>query len=76
MDDESGESMEPMEEVPLIQLGEAELERLVRGLRRGNTQTETDHNIPSVAIGRIHAKHALRPNNGGVIHRQRRHEAR
>ena len=30
MDDESGESMEPMEEVPLIQLGEAELERLVR----------------------------------------------
>ena len=31
MDDESGESMEPKEEVPLIQLGEAELERLVRG---------------------------------------------
>jgi len=35
MDDESGESMEPMkegkEEVPLIELGEAELERLVRG---------------------------------------------
>jgi len=29
MDDESGESMEPMEEVPLM--GEAELERLVRG---------------------------------------------
>jgi len=27
----TGESMEPMEEVPLIQLGEAELERLVRG---------------------------------------------
>jgi len=26
MDDESGESMEPMEEVPLIQLGEAELD--------------------------------------------------
>ena len=35
MDIESGESMEPMEEVPLIQLGEAELERLVRGWRRG-----------------------------------------
>jgi len=35
MDDESGELMEPMEEVPLIQLGEAELERLVRGWRRG-----------------------------------------
>ena len=31
MDDESGASMEPIEEVPLIQLGEAELERLVRG---------------------------------------------
>ena len=35
MDDESGESTEPMEEVPLIQLVEAELERLVRGWRRG-----------------------------------------
>jgi len=31
MDDESGESMEPMEEVPLIQLGDAELEILVCG---------------------------------------------
>jgi len=29
MDDESGESMEPMEEVPLIGLGDRELERLV-----------------------------------------------
>ena len=28
MDDESGESMELMEEVPLEELGEAELERL------------------------------------------------
>ena len=35
MDDESGESTEPMEEVPLVQLGEAELEILVRGWRRG-----------------------------------------
>ena len=33
MDDEIGQSMEPMEEVPLIELGEAELERLVRGWR-------------------------------------------
>ena len=31
MDDESGESMESMEEVPLIRLGESEMERLVRG---------------------------------------------
>ena len=31
MDDESGESMERMEEVPLIRLGESELERLVCG---------------------------------------------
>jgi len=31
MDDESGESMEPMEEVPIKGLGESELERLVRG---------------------------------------------
>ena len=31
MDDESGESMELMEEVPLIGLGDGELERLVRG---------------------------------------------
>jgi len=28
MDDESGESMEPMEEVPLIELGEAKLAEL------------------------------------------------
>jgi len=31
MDDESGESMEPMEVVPLRELGESEVERLVRG---------------------------------------------
>jgi len=31
MDDESGESMEPMDEVPLKALGESELETLVRG---------------------------------------------
>ena len=31
MDDESGELMEPMEEVPLKRLSESELERLVRG---------------------------------------------
>jgi len=31
MDDESGKSMELMEEMPLNELGEAELERLVRG---------------------------------------------
>jgi len=31
MDDESGESMEPMEQVPLVGLGESELDRLVRG---------------------------------------------
>ena len=31
MDDESGESMEVMEEMPLKEMGEAELERLVRG---------------------------------------------
>ena len=34
MDDKSGESMELMEEVPLKELGDAELERLVRGWRR------------------------------------------
>ena len=31
VDDESGESMELMEEMPLKEMGEAELERLVRG---------------------------------------------
>ena len=31
MDDESGELMELMEEVPLKELGDAELDRLVRG---------------------------------------------
>jgi len=35
MNDESGESMEPMEEVPLEGLTESELERLVRGLGYG-----------------------------------------
>ena len=34
MDDESGESMELMEEMPLKELGASELERLVRGWRR------------------------------------------
>ena len=34
IDDESGESMEQMEEVPLEELGESELERLVRGWRK------------------------------------------
>ena len=34
MDDESGELMELMEEVPLKELGEAELERSVCGWRR------------------------------------------
>ena len=38
MDDESGESMELTEEVPLKELGEAELERLVRQcISRPNT---------------------------------------
>ena len=31
MDNESGESMELMEEMPLKEMGEAELERLERG---------------------------------------------
>ena len=31
MDDASGESMELMEEMPLKEMGETELERLVRG---------------------------------------------
>ena len=34
MDDESGELMELMEEVPLKELGDAKLERLVHGWRR------------------------------------------
>ena len=34
MDDESSESMEPMEEVPHKELGESQLERLSRGWRR------------------------------------------
>jgi len=31
MNDESSESMKPMEEVPIIRLGESEMERLVHG---------------------------------------------
>ena len=34
MDDKSGESMESMEQLPLKELGESELERLVRDWRR------------------------------------------
>ena len=34
LDDENGELVELMEEVPLKELGDAELERLVRGWRR------------------------------------------
>jgi len=34
MDGDSGESMEVTDEVPLKELGDAELERLVRGWRR------------------------------------------
>jgi len=45
MDDESGESMEPMEEVPLIELGEAELEWSA-------TQNETECGTHTVSINR------------------------
>jgi len=39
MDDESGESMELMEEMPLKEMGEAELERLVHaGLTEGGRE--------------------------------------
>jgi len=38
MDDESGESMEPMEEVPLIELGEAELESYSAWLTKGSRE--------------------------------------
>ena len=34
MNDESGESMEPMEEMPLVRPGQSEVERLERGWRR------------------------------------------
>ena len=34
MDDESGELMELMEEVPLKELGDAKLDRLVRGSQK------------------------------------------
>ena len=43
-DDESGESMEPMEEVPFEWLGESELEKLVRGWRRVDFRDEGKHN--------------------------------
>jgi len=46
MDDESGESMEPMEEVPLVRLGESELEKLVRGWRREAFVTEQHRLVP------------------------------
>ena len=46
MDNDSGESMEPMEEVPLVRLGESELERLVRGWRREASVTEQHRLVP------------------------------
>ena len=42
MDDESGESMEPMEEVPLIELGEAELEEISAWLTEGSRELIPD----------------------------------
>jgi len=45
MDDESGESMEPMEEVQLKELGESESERLVRGRE---LHGDGDHGFPAV----------------------------
>ena len=45
MDDESGESMEPMEEVQLKELGESESERLVRGRE---LHVDGDHGFPAV----------------------------
>ena len=50
MDDESGESMEPMEEVPLIQLGKAELERLVHGWRRGAGMSDDQYGCEWVNV--------------------------
>ena len=46
MDDESGESMEPMEEVPLIQLGKAELE-ISAWLTEGSRKL-----IPETSLGK------------------------
>ena len=47
MDDESGESMELMEEMPFKVLGEAELERLVRGWRREAGSWQEYTNLPT-----------------------------
>ena len=41
MDDEGVESLELVEEMPLKELGDAELERLVRGLRRGGAGVDS-----------------------------------
>jgi len=41
MDDESGELMEPMEEVQLKELGESRLERLVRCLMERSRECHT-----------------------------------
>jgi len=45
MDDESGESMEPMEKVPLKGLGESELERLVRGLTERRRELSPEEKV-------------------------------
>ena len=56
MDDESGESMELMEEMPLKELGEAELERLVRGWQRGagNVTEKKEHHKHTQGHSTLH----------------------
>jgi len=61
MDDESGELMELVEEVPLKELDEAELEKLVRGWRReaGKQQLlqqllRTSPSLEEVSLCRAH----------------------
>jgi len=52
MGDESGESMEPMEEVPLIQLGEAELENFMKSMH--NTPFASPHDaVPALEFSSV-----------------------
>ena len=56
MDGESGELMKPMEEVPLKELGESELERLVRCWRReaGSWSSWCSWLSTSIIVSSIH----------------------
>jgi len=56
MDDESGESMEPIEELPLIELCESELEIIYKSLFTENSIAIQKHSSSSINTNKIQYK--------------------